>query len=66
MSSFLPPKLCRGRKASIDDRMILNGILYVLITGYKWIPIKYGSYVTAWRRLKKWQKKTYGIKYLIL
>jgi transposase len=35
----------------------LNGILYVLTTGCRWMdmPIKYGSYKTAWRRLKKWQ-----------
>ncbi|MEM3407067.1 MAG: transposase [Candidatus Aenigmatarchaeota archaeon] len=59
ISSFLPPKPCRGRKAFVDDRMLLNGILYVLITGCRWMdmPRKYGSYKTAWKRLKKWQEK---------
>jgi transposase len=38
--------------------MVLNGILYVLTTGCRWcdMPVKYGSYKTAWRRLKKWQE----------
>jgi len=32
----------------------LNGILYVLTTGCRWMdmPLEYGSYKTAWRRLK--------------
>jgi transposase len=34
--------------------MVLNGILYVLTTGCRWMdmPLEYGSYKTAWRRLK--------------
>jgi transposase len=31
--------------------MVLNGILYVLTSGCRWC--KYGSYKTAWRRLKE-------------
>jgi transposase len=33
--------------------------LYVLITGCGWMdmPIRYGSYKTAWRRLKRWQEE---------
>jgi transposase len=40
-----------------DDRVVLNGILYVLTTGCRWMdmPLEYGSYKTAWKRLKKWQ-----------
>jgi len=36
----------------------LNGILYVLTTGCRWMdmPLEYGSYKTAWKRLKKWQE----------
>jgi transposase len=49
---FLPMSRVGGPRA--DDR---NGILYVLTTGYRWMdmPLEYGSYRTAWRRLKKWQ-----------
>jgi transposase len=48
-----------GRKR-IDDRMTLNGILFVLATGIAWerLPrdLGYGSGVTCWRRLREWQR----------
>jgi len=49
ISSFLPPKPKRGRRALSDDRSLINGILYVVTTGCRWreMPRKYGSYVTA-------------------
>jgi len=39
----------------VNDRKTVNGILYVLVTGCQWrdMPKQYGSYVTAWRRLKR-------------
>jgi len=45
-----------------------NGILYVLITGCRWMdmPLKYDSYKTAWKRLKKWQEEGIWIEYLNL
>jgi transposase len=54
---FLPPRSRVGRPRA-DDRMVLNGILYVLTTGCRWMdmPLEYGSYKTAWKRLKKWQE----------
>ena len=53
---FLPPRSRVGRPRA-DDRMVLNGILYVLTTGCRWMdmPLEYGSYKTAWRSLKRWQ-----------
>ena len=56
IKNFLPPKSRVGRPRA-DDMMVLNGILYVLSTGCRWMdmPLKYGSYKTAWRRLRKWQ-----------
>jgi len=58
ISSFLPPKPKRGRRASSDDRSLINGILYVVTTGCRWreMPRKYGSYVTAWRLLRRLQE----------
>jgi transposase len=47
---FLPPRSRVGRPRA-DDRMVLNGIVYVLTSGCRWC--KYGSYKTAWRRLKE-------------
>jgi transposase len=39
-----------------NDRMALNGILYVLTSGCRWcdMPAEYCSYKTAWRRLRRW------------
>jgi len=56
IKSLLSPRSRVGRPRA-DDRMVLNGILYVLTTGCRWMdmPLGYGSYKTAWRRLKKWQ-----------
>jgi len=55
IKNLLTPKSRVGRPRA-DDRMVLNSILYVLSTGCRWMdmPLKYGSYKTAWRRLKKW------------
>jgi len=60
-SSFSPgcpprPALAAPRA---DDRRTLNGILYVLVTGCRWMdmPREYGSHKTAWRRLKEWQER---------
>ncbi|MDD3316749.1 MAG: transposase [Methanosarcina sp.] len=54
----LPPQPKVGRKR-VNDRQIINGILYVLVTGCQWrdMPKQYGSYVTAWRRLKGWSEE---------
>jgi len=50
--------MSRVGRLRTDDGMVLNGILYVLTTGCWWVdmPLEYGSYRTAWRRLKKWQE----------
>ena len=55
---LLPPQPRVGRKRA-DDRKTINGILYVLETGCKWedMPRCYGSYVTAWRRLRRWSEE---------
>ena len=39
-----------------DDRSTINGILYVIMSGCRWMdmPPKYGSYKTVWERPKKW------------
>jgi transposase len=42
-----------------DDRMTINGILYVLMSGCRWMdmPARYGSHKTVWERHKKWSEK---------
>src|SRR5438093_13354324 len=48
-----------GRKP-FDDRLALQGILFVLHTGISWthLPAElgFGSGVTCWRRLDEWQR----------
>lgn len=54
----LPPLACTGRPRA-NDRMTINGILYVLMSGCRWMdmPSKYGSHKTVWERHKKWSEK---------
>lgn len=53
------PHPLTGRKR-LDDRQVLQGILFVLHTGIAWehLPqeLGYGSGMTCWRRLAEWQK----------
>jgi transposase len=48
-----------GRRR-LDDRLVLQGILFVLHTGIGWehLPqeLGFGSGMTAWRRLQEWHE----------
>jgi len=47
---LLPPRAKTDRPRA-DDGKTINGILYVLVTGCRWmISARYGSYKTCWRR----------------
>jgi transposase len=61
---LLPPMSRVGRPRA-DDRRIINGILYVLTTGCRWMdmPLEYGSYKTAGGGLRDGGMKEYGIGY---
>ncbi len=58
IKQYIPKPAKTGRPRS-NDRMILNGIIYVLIAGCRWseMPKRYGDDSTANRRLNKWQQK---------
>lgn len=48
----------QGGRPPVSDRMVLEGILYVLRTGIAWedLPAEFGcSGMTCWRRLRDWQ-----------
>lgn len=51
------PRLPRGQER-LDDRRILNGILWVLRTGAPWraMPPIYGSHFTCYNRYVRWRK----------
>jgi transposase len=53
-----------GEKEPRTGKQLMG--FYVLETGCKWedMPRRYGSYVTAWRRLKRWSEE--GIWFKIL
>lgn len=50
----------KGGRPLISDRAVLNGIIYVLLTGIAWkhLPreLECGSGTTCWRRVQTWQK----------
>ncbi len=59
-----PPKKRRRRypgRKPVDNRSALSAILFVLKTGLPWeyLPqeLGWGSGMTAWRRLRTWQRK---------
>ena len=61
ISPHIPPKALTGRPRE-DDRMVINGVLYVLMSGCRWMdmwgmPSRYGSHKTVWERHKKWSEK---------
>ena len=43
----------------VDDRRVLNGILWVLRTGEPWreLPERCGPYTTCYNRFNRWRKK---------
>jgi|ERR671930_2125921 transposase len=57
----IPAHAYTGRPRADDRSSTINGILYVLISGCRWMdgymPPKYGSYKTVWERHKKWSIK---------
>ena len=53
------PKPARTGRPRCDDRVTINGIMFVLITGCRWseMPEKYGTKSTAHLRLQTWQQR---------
>ena len=53
---MLPNKL-RG-VPRVDDRRVLNGIMWVLRSGAPWrdLPDRYGPYTTCYNRFNRWRK----------
>ena len=42
-----------------DDRLVLNGIFYILRTGAPWrdLPARYGPHTTVYNRYVRWAKR---------
>lgn len=56
--SPLLPKQGRGPQRK-DDRIVLNGIFYILRTGAPWrdLPDRYGPHTTVYNRYVRWVKR---------
>jgi transposase len=57
LEPLLPKQVGRGRPRN-DDRLIVNGILWVLRTGAPWrdLPERYGKWPTVYSRFQRWRK----------
>ena len=49
----------RGGRPPAENRGVLEGILWILKTGARWVdlPERYPSSSTCWRRLKLWEEQ---------
>src|SRR5215467_317331 len=64
LEPLLPPAEPGGRPRSVNLRVILNGVFYLLRTGCAWryVPREYGPYSTVyhyfcrWRRSGTWER----------
>lgn len=59
-----PRRSRRGGRPWADNRMVFEGILWVLRTGAPWgdLPKRYPSPSTCWRRLKLWEEQDIWLK----
>ena len=66
IEASIPEKKISGRPR-VDDRSILNGILWICRTGAPWkdLPDKYPAYQTCHRRFQEWIKSTVWEKILV-
>ncbi len=57
LAPLLPPAKPGGRPRSVNLRMILNGIFYVLRSGCQWrlLPRDYGPWSTVYAYFRKWR-----------
>ena len=55
---LLPPRPRLGRPR-IDDRVVIDGILWVLHTGAPWrdLPDRFGSWKTVYGRFNRWTRE---------
>ena len=55
----LLPKLKSNGRPWKNNRLVIEGILWILRTGARWkdLPEKYPSPSTCWRRLKLWEEQ---------
>jgi transposase len=56
LKGLLPAERGRKSRPALDNRMIVNGILWRIRTGAPWrdVPEKYGKWMTVYQRFRRW------------
>ncbi|KUM44289.1 hypothetical protein AR540_21260 [Pseudomonas sp. EpS/L25] len=56
IADVVSPEQTRGRPRS-DDRLMLNGILWILCSGAAWrdLPERFGPWSTVYQRFRDWR-----------
>jgi transposase len=56
LAGLLPPERGRRSRPALDNRPIVNGILWRIRTGAPWrdVPEKYGKWITVYQRFRRW------------
>src|SRR5580700_6752994 len=59
-----PPKQRNGGRPWIQNRRVLEGILWILRSGARWqdLPEKFPHPSTCWRRLRDWEERGVWLK----
>lgn len=57
-------KTSRGRPRVVDDRMIVEAVLYIMRTGVQWreMPSEFPHWKTVYSRFSRWNKSGTWIK----
>lgn len=58
LKDFLPAERGRKSRPALDNRRIVNGILWRIRTGAPWrdLPEKYGKWMTVYQRFRRWSE----------
>ena len=58
IEALLPGKMTDPGRSGVDNRLFVNGVLWVLRSGARWcdLPERYGKYKTAHKRFTRWAR----------
>ena len=58
IAPLLPGKASDPGRTAVDNRLFVNGVLWVLRSGAHWcdLPERYGQWKTAHKRFSRWSK----------